>query len=73
VHVDGINPAMEQMGFSLPIRGFRCEWVRIDLSRLNAGEYTVLLTVYDANTGERLLFIGADTSLERAILGLITR
>lgn len=73
VHVDGIHPAMEQDGFSLPITGMRCQWVEIDLSRLNAGEYTVLLTVYDANTGERLPVIGADTSLERAILGLITR
>lgn len=73
VHVDGIYPAMEQAGFSLPIGGARCQWVKIDLSRLNTGEYTVLLTVYNVNTGERLPVIGAETSLQRAILGIVNR
>lgn len=73
VHVDGIYPAMEQDGFSLPIQGVRCQWVKIDLSRLNAGAYTVLLTVYNANTGKRLPLIGAETSLERAILGMVNK
>jgi hypothetical protein len=73
VHVDGINPAMEQLDFSLPASGEKCEWVRIDMSRLDAGDYTVLVTVYNANTGERLPVSGAETSLERAILGVVSK
>jgi len=73
VHVDGVNPAMEQLDFSLPRDGQKCEWVRIDMSRLNAGEYTVLVTVYSQQTGERLPVSGAETSLERAVLGVVSK
>jgi len=73
VHVDGINPAMEQLDTYLPRGGVRCEWVQIDMSRLLAGEYTVLVTVYSQQTGERLPVSGADISLDRAILGMVIK
>jgi len=73
VHVDGINPAMEQLDTYLPHDGARCEFVRIDISRLIAGEYTVLVTMYSQQTGERLPVVGAETSLERAILGVVIK
>jgi hypothetical protein len=55
LHLDDNNGQLvTQADFGLPQPGFSCQSVELPVGQLSAGTYTLLLTVYDWGTGERL-------------------